>query len=351
MFSLSDYDYTLPPQRIAQHPLADRDTSRLLALGRATGVVSHRRFNDLLTLLQPGDVLVVNDTKVVPVRLLGRKSTGGKIEALILNYADGMGKPTSRGYTFECLIKASKMVKAGNRLQFGNDLTAEVTEVKNGMATLLFEAVRDFERRLDRIGRVPLPPYIQRDAPVEGDRRSYQTVYAAHKGAAAAPTAGLHFTNRLLTRLIDRGVRVAPLTLHVGYGTFMPVREQDIRKHRIHSETYLIPPETARIINETKTRADGRIVAVGTTCVRALEYAAGTEGRLQAGAGSCDLFIYPGYDFRLIDAMITNFHLPKSSLIMLVAAFAGREAVLSAYAQAVGAGYRFYSYGDAMLIS
>jgi S-adenosylmethionine:tRNA ribosyltransferase-isomerase len=350
VFSLSDFDYTLPSKCIAQHPLPDRDKSRLMALERISGAVSHYRFDDLLTLLRTGDVLVVNDTRVVPIRLLGRKSTGGKVEALILNYADGIGDRDRCRYTFECLVKASKTVKPGVKLQFGDELTAEVACVENGKATLTFNTTRDFERHLDRIGHVPLPPYINREAPIRADRRSYQTVYAAHKGAAAAPTAGLHFTKRLLARLNERGITVVPLTLHVGYGTFMPVREQDIRRHRIHSETFSIPPETARTINETKSGSKGRIVAVGTTCVRTLEFAARGDGHLQAGAGNCDLFIYPGYRFRLIDAMITNFHLPKSSLIMLVAAFAGRKAVLSAYEQAVHNGYRFYSYGDAMLI-
>ena len=352
MFSLSDYDYPLPENCIAQHPLTDRDQSRLLVLGRTGTAVTHRRFNELPTLLQPGDVLVVNDTQVVPVRLLGRKSTGGKVEALILNYADGMGsRVRGGGVTFECLIKASKMVKAGQRLRFGGDLAAEVKGVKGASATLTFKADQGFDRHLEHIGQVPLPPYIKRDAPLEGDRRSYQSVYAAHKGAAAAPTAGLHFTGELLARLREAGIAVVPLTLHVGYGTFMPVREKDIRKHRIHSETFVIPPGTAQVINETKAAGKGRIVAVGTSCVRTLEYAASDKGLLEAGSGSCDLFIYPGYNFRLIDAMITNFHLPRSSLIMLVAAFAGREALLSAYAQAIRAGYRFYSYGDAMLIS
>jgi S-adenosylmethionine:tRNA ribosyltransferase-isomerase len=351
VYSLSDYRYDLPPERIAQSPAPDRDASRLLILDRETGATGHRRFRDLPDLLRPTDLLVVNNTQVVPARLTGRKESGGRAEVLILDYtgaANNGGPPVHR-----CLVKASKRARPGSRIRFDDDLEGEIIDFSDGIHTVRFACRGDFEKTLYRIGRMPLPPYIRRDEEADApcdDGTAYQTVYAARKGAVAAPTAGLHFTPDLLERLKAAGVGIAEITLHVGYGTFLPVRVDDIREHRMHAETYTIPDAAADAVNRAK--ADNRrIVAVGTTCVRTLEWAADENGRIGSGSGECDLFIYPGYRFRAVDAMITNFHLPESTLLMLVSAFAGRDRVLAAYREAVERGYRFYSYGDAMLIS
>ena len=343
MYELNDYDYELPEALIAQQPAARRDQSRLLKLDRRSGVISHGTFGDVVDLLLPGDVLVRNNTQVIPGRLLGRKPTGGRVEVLVLDYAQG-----AQRLEFTCLVRASKRPKPDSRLLFEEGLEARVIAVQERSCTLAFEGVADFEQTLERIGHVPLPPYIRRND-TESDHATYQTVYAAHKGAIAAPTAGLHFTQPLLDRLTERGVRIVDLTLHVGYGTFLPVKEDDIRRHRMHAEWFTLPLQTVDVVNRAKIQGH-RIIAVGTTCVRTLEYCARPEGRLQAQTGSCDLFIYPGYAFKIVDAMITNFHLPKSTLLMLVSAFAGRERILGAYAEAVSKGYRFYSYGDAMMV-
>ena len=343
MFSLSDYDYELPEALIAQQPAAQRDRSRLLHLGRRTGRVGHRRFDDVVDLLAAGDVLVRNNTRVIPGRLLGRKETGGQVEALILDYAQGAAQKI-----FTCLVKASKRPKPGTRLVFDQGLTATVTALQDRTCSLAFEGPADFEQLLERIGHVPLPPYIRR-GDTETDQSTYQTVYASQKGAIAAPTAGLHFTPELLARLQAKGVTIVDVTLHVGYGTFLPVEAEDIRDHRMHAEWFGLPAATAEAVNRAKAQGK-RVVATGTTCVRTLEYCADDQGRLSVRSGECDLFIYPGYVFKIVDAMITNFHLPKSTLLMLVSAFAGRENILAAYAEAVREGYRFYSYGDAMLI-
>ena len=343
MYHLNDYDYELPEALIAQEPVADRDRSRLLRLERSSGCISHGCFTDVAELLAPGDVLVRNDTSVIPGRLLGSKPTGGRVEALVLDFAQGVANGE-----FTCLIKASKRPKPGSRLLFEEGLEARVLEVQERTCTLAFEGISDFGKTLERIGHVPLPPYIRREDS-EGDHKTYQTVYAAHKGAIAAPTAGLHFTEDLLNRLAEMGVKIVDLTLHVGYGTFLPVQESDIRRHRMHAEWFTVPRGTADAVNKAKS-AGNRVVAVGTTCVRTLEYCARAGDGLVPLTGSCDLFIYPGYEFKLIDAMITNFHLPKSTLLMLVSAFAGREQVITAYAEAVREEYRFYSYGDAMMI-
>jgi S-adenosylmethionine:tRNA ribosyltransferase-isomerase len=343
MFELSDYDYQLPDALIAQHPLEQRDQSRLLALHRETGQWDHRRFADMADLMNAGDVLVLNNTRVIPGRLLGRKESGGKVEVLILNYAQGR-----RDQVFQCLIRSSKRPKPGGRLLFDQGLEGRVMAVSATACTVAFRGPEPLDDVLRVIGHVPLPPYIHRDdAP--GDRRSYQTVYAEQAGAIAAPTAGLHFTRDLLDRLTRKGVMVVYLTLHVGYGTFVPVRAKDIREHRMHAEWFTLSEETARTINAAKA-AGRRVVAVGTTSVRTLEYCSGAKDRVAPGSGMCDLFIYPGFDFKLVDVMITNFHLPQSTLLMLVAAFAGRENILHAYAEAVRRKYRFFSYGDAMLI-
>lgn len=344
MYALSDYDYELPEGLIAQHPARQRDQSRLFCLDRATGRWAHRLFVDIVDLLNAGDILVLNNTQVIPGRLLGRKESGGKAEVLILNYAQGIGDKV-----FQCLVKSSKRPKPGSRILFGRGLTGRVEMVSPTTCTVSFRDREGFDRILQQVGHIPLPPYIHREDASQ-DRQSYQTVYACRKGAIAAPTAGLHFTEDLLARLARKGVLVTYLTLHVGYGTFVPVRVADIREHCMHPEWFTLPAETARAINAAKT--DGRrVVAVGTTSVRTLEYCAAPAGRVQPRSDMCDLFIYPGYKFKMVDAMITNFHLPQSTLLMLVSAFAGRERILAAYEEAVRGNYRFYSYGDAMLIS
>ncbi len=343
MYSLSEYNYELPDHLIAQSPVAGRDRSRLLQLDRRTGAVAHHAFSDIENILTTGDVLVVNNTRVIPGRLLGRKETGGKVEVLILDYAQGVADRQ-----FNCLVRASKRPKPGSWLIFDQGLTARVVGVNERTCELCFESTEAFGEVLAQIGHVPLPPYIRRGDTAD-DRTTYQTVYAEHDGAIAAPTAGLHFSEELLNRLEEKGVCVARITLHVGYGTFLPVESSDIRQHRMHSEWFRIPTQTAEVVNNARKNGR-RVVAVGTTCVRTLEFCAGSNGRLVAQSGMCDLFIYPGYNFKIIDGMITNFHLPKSTLIMLVSAFAGRKNVMAAYAEAVRSAYRFYSYGDAMVI-
>jgi len=353
MFSLDDYDYDLPETFIAQKPVEERDRSRLLVLNRKKGAIAHHQFHAVVDFFNPGDVLVVNNTEVVPVRLRGKKQTGGKAEVLILNYADTKKEEaTGHTYRFECLVKTSKAPKPGSMIFFSDGLRAKVLSTENGIFSLRFITEKGFESVLYRIGEMPLPPYIRRgkgEAPCD-DRLSYQTVYASQKGAVAAPTAGLHFSKQLIETLVKKGIEIAAITLHVGYGTFLPVRVDDIRQHQMHSEWFHISEKTAGIINRAQER-ENRIVAVGTTSVRTLEYAARQDGTVVPGSGNCDLFIYPGYTFRAVGAMITNFHLPKSTLLMLVSAFAGREKVLDAYQEAVKESYRFYSYGDAMLIT
>jgi S-adenosylmethionine:tRNA ribosyltransferase-isomerase len=352
MYTLDDYDYHLPETLIAQTPATDRDGSRLLHLNRDHGTVSHRHFHDIVALLHPSDVMVVNNTRVIPGRLYGRKATGGKAELLILDYGetDGRGRDDCKR-VYRCLIKASKQAGAGTRILFDEGLVAEVRDFSNGIFTVAFFAPEPFDDILQRIGRMPLPPYIKRSEaqPDEADRMRYQTVYACEQGAIAAPTAGLHFTDEVLSYIRAKGVTVAVVTLHVGYGTFVPVRVDDIRDHRMHEEWFSIPKETARIVSHAKSEGR-RVVAVGTTSVRTLEYASGPDGVIQPGRGRCDLFIYPGYGFKTVDAMITNFHLPRSTLLMLVSAFAGRDTMLQAYAEAVREKYHFFSYGDAMFI-
>jgi S-adenosylmethionine:tRNA ribosyltransferase-isomerase len=349
MYSLSNYDYDLPPELVAQKPAAQRDLSRLLLMNRANGEISHHRFNELCNFLTPSDILIINNTKVIPGRLCGRKETGGKVEVLILDYAGRKENPD--GFISQCLIKASKHPISGTFLFFDRGLKAEVMDFYQGIHTVKFSYRGKFEDVLCQIGNIPLPPYIQRDSEDKSfeDKKFYQTVYASHEGAVAAPTAGFHFTEKLLNKIKSKGVQIVSITLHVSYGTFLPVRVSDIRQHRIHSERFSISKIAAETVNRGKAEGK-RIIAVGTTCVRTLEFAADDNGRVNHGSGSCDLFIYPGYRFKVIDAMITNFHLPKSTLIMLVSAFAGREKVLAAYEEAIKKGYRFYSYGDAMLI-
>ena len=354
MFSLRDYDYDLPDDLIAQQPATERDQSRLLFLNRKTGDLSHHVFQDLYDLLFPTDVLVVNNTEVIPGRLFGEKNTGGRVELLILDYAGRRKTGTKNdGIICECLIKASKRPKPGTSLFFHKGLTGEIVDFQDGIFTVSFSCEDDFEKILYQIGQTPLPPYIKRNEHSDlacDDKTAYQTVYASQKGAVAAPTAGLHFSQRFFNRLKAKGIQLIEITLHIGYGTFLPVRVSDIRQHRMHSERYRTSNDTAEAIKQAKNRGS-RIVAVGTTAVRTLEFSADSAGHLRAGSGQCDLFIYPGYRFKVVDAMITNFHLPKSTLLMLVSAFAGRERVLKAYREAIHKRYRFYSYGDGMLIA
>ena len=349
MYLLEDYNYNLPEALIAQNPVAQRDRSRLLFVDRKTRMLGHHRFFDVCDLLTPSDVLVVNNTAVIPARLVGQKETGGRAEVLVLGYPDGGKDRMDTGeFICRCMIKTSKRPKDGATLFFDQGLKAKIIDFKDGIYRVKFLYNGRFETLLDRIGRIPLPPYIKR-SDSKDDRTFYQTVYASQKGAVAAPTAGLHFSESLLEKLRKKGVKIVAITLHVSYGTFLPVRVSDIRDHRIHSEWYFIGKQTADAINREKAKGN-RIVAVGTTCVRTLEYASNQSGVVAHGSGNCDLFIYPGYGFNVVDAMITNFHLPKSTLLMLVSAFAGRETVLKAYEAAIRERYRFFSYGDAMLI-
>jgi S-adenosylmethionine:tRNA ribosyltransferase-isomerase len=352
MFHLSDYTYDLPAEKIAQMPCKSRSESRLLHIQRASDTLDHHRFKDISDLLRKDDLLVINNTRVIPARLLGQKASGGKIEVLIIDYAAGMNHLEQTGFfQCDCLLKASRKPKKGSLILFAEGVEAEVVEDKGSLSVVRFFCPKGFPYFLQSCGEIPLPPYIKREdkALAVMDKTSYQTVYAAEDGAVAAPTAGLHFTEDLMAELNHKGVEFVPLTLHVGYGTFVPVKTEDIRDHQIHSEYFSVPQETADRINAAR-RNNRRIVAVGTTSVRVLEFISGDEGRVKAGTGMCNLFIYPGYRFKCTDALITNFHLPESSLLMLVSAFYDREKILAAYKEAVQRDYRFFSYGDAMLI-
>ena len=352
MFQLSDYGYDLPARQIAQTPCGNRSESKLLCLNRHTHTRSHHQFKDLKALLKPDDLLVINNTRVVPARLFGHKDTGGKIEILIIDYAAGIKHLERTGFfQCDCLIKASKKPSQGTTLLLAHGVKARVEAIKENICEIRFLNGEKFLSFLKESGQLPLPPYIKRDDHHSGinDPNDYQTVYAAKEGAVAAPTAGLHFTQKLLTDLEQRGIEFAPITLHVGYGTFVPVRVDDIRDHQIHSEYFSMPKESADKINTAKSQ-HRRVIAVGTTCVRTLEYIADQDGRVEASDGVCDLFIYPGYTFKCVDAMITNFHLPESTLLMLVSAFYNREKMLEAYQEAIDNDYRFFSYGDAMFI-
>ena len=349
---ISDFDYELPEELIAQHPLERRDASRMLVVSRARGDWRDGSFSEFPAELREGDTVVVNNTRVFPARLVGRKGqTGGRVELLLVRRREEFGEGA-----WEVLARPARRLEAGARLLFGDGrLSAEaLTATEDGARRVVrFEADGDFDALLEEFGRMPLPPYIKRGrddlAAREEDRERYQTVYAAATGAIAAPTAGLHFTPRVFEDLRARGVRLAEVTLHVGYGTFAPVRAEDLAEHRVAAEHFEIREAAAEEINATRARG-GRVVAVGTTTVRALESAADEEGRVRAGRGETSLTITPGYRFRAVDALLTNFHLPRSSLLVLVGAFAGREPVLAAYRHAVRQRYRFYSYGDCMLI-
>ncbi|HEY6874680.1 MAG TPA: tRNA preQ1(34) S-adenosylmethionine ribosyltransferase-isomerase QueA [Geobacteraceae bacterium] len=340
---LDDFDYILPPELIAQQPSDRRDASRLMTLERRTGTIEETSFRGIPALFREGDLLVVNDTRVIPARLTGCKESGGRVEVFLVRKLAGPGE------MWHCLVKASKPPKPGMRLFLPEGLVALVAgRGDDELWTVSFSPVEGFEERLERAGSVPLPPYIKRPAE-NHDRERYQTVFARVKGAVAAPTAGLHMTAELLDAIRGRGVEIVPLTLHVGLGTFMPVRVEDPREHRMHREHCAVPEMTAVRVNAAR-REGRRVVALGTTTARALEYASTDEGVLKAGDGEADIFIYPGYRFKAVDALITNFHLPKSTLLMLVSAFAGKELLFRAYADAVRRGFRFFSYGDAMFI-
>lgn len=336
---LSDFDYFLPKELIAQYPAKRRTDSRLLILRREDGSIEHRRFSDIIGYINKDDLLILNNTKVFPARLFGRKITGGRIEALLLKELDA-GK-------WECFIGGS--IKKGDAIIFASNLQARVEEdLGGGKKAISFDNISGLEQRLYRLGKVPLPPYIKRDASAS-DKKRYQTVYAKVKGAVAAPTAGLHFSDALLSKIKKKGVKIKETTLHVGPGTFQPVKCDNISEHRMEPEYFRITEDTAKAVNNVKAKK-GRIIAVGTTSAKALESAVDDSGMLNAREGYSKLFIHPPYRFKIADALLTNFHLPKSTLLMLVSAFAGRDLILWAYNEAVKQGYRFYSYGDAMLI-
>lgn len=336
---VKDFNYELPQELIAQHPLEPRDHSRLLVVDKNTGVIEHKHFYNLCEYLRPGDLLVFNDTRVIPARLHGVKDTGARVEVFLLTRLDSSD--------WEVLVKPGRKLKIGAKIKFSDDLSCEIianTDFGGRIARFSYEGV--FEEILDRLGETPLPPYITE--PLE-DKERYQTVYSRENGSAAAPTAGLHFTKELLQKIKSMGCQEVFVTLHVGLGTFRPVSVEDIKDHVMHKEFYSVSAEAAEAIN--KARAEGRrIVAVGTTAVRTLE-AAGTSGFIKAGSNWTNIFIYPGYDFRLVDALVTNFHLPQSTLLMLVSALSTRQIMLSTYSKAVSESYRFFSFGDAMFIT
>ena len=337
----SEFDFYLPEELIAQHPLEKRDQSRLMVLDKKTGEIEHKKFYNIIDYLNEGDTLVLNNTRVLPARLIGEKeNTGGKIEFLLLKRIDKD--------KWECLSKPGKSAKVGKKFTFGQGkLKAEVVEVlENGNRIVEFKYDGIFEEVLDALGEMPLPPYIHEKLE---DKERYQTVYSKEEGSAAAPTAGLHFTKELLQKIKDKGVNVVYLTLHVGLGTFRPVKAENIEDHEMHSEYYTISKETADIINETKKKGK-RVISVGTTSTRTLETIGDSNGMVKEASGWTNIFIYPGYKFKVVDNLITNFHLPESTLIMLVSTLAGKEHVLNAYNEAVKEKYRFFSFGDAMFI-
>ena len=339
---VKDFYFDLPEELIAQDPLKDRSSSRLLVLDRDTGEVQHRVFRDIVEYLRPGDCLVINDTKVIPARLFGiKKDTGAKIEILLLKRREND--------IWETLVRPGKKCRPGTVIEFGEGLLSGtvVETVDDGNRLIRFSYKGIFEEILDQLGQMPLPPYITHELK---DKNRYQTVYAKHEGSAAAPTAGLHFTNELLKQIEEMGVKVAHVTLHVGLGTFRPVKVENVLDHHMHSEFYVVEESEARKVNDTKA-AGGRVICVGTTSFRTVESASTDAGILQATTGGTEIFIYPGYRFKVLDALITNFHLPESTLVMLVSALAGRGHILDAYKEAVKERYRFFSFGDAMFIA
>lgn len=341
--NLHDFYYDLPQELIAQDPLSDRSSSRLMVLDKKTGEIQHKIFKDVIDYLNPGDCLVINDTKVIPARLIGEKvGTGAAIEVLLLTRKQDLKD------TWEVLVKPGKKAKIGTQISFGGGkLIGEIVDiVEEGNRMIQFTYDGIFEEILDELGQMPLPPYITHRLE---DKDRYQTVYATHTGSAAAPTAGLHFTKELLAQIKEKGIKIARVTLHVGLGTFRPVKVENILEHHMHSEFYVIDEEAANTINETKANG-GKIVSVGTTSTRTLETVADENGHVRACSGWTDIFIYPGYKFKVVDRLITNFHLPESTLLMLVSALYDREKILEAYKIAVEEKYRFFSFGDAMLI-
>ena len=339
---IEEFDYTLPSSLIAQYPSPQRDKSSLMILHRGDGTIEHRAFRDLPNYLNPGDLLVMNDTRVFPARLIGKKETGGKVEMLIISPTNGTMEE------WNVLIKGSGKVKPHVQIEFSQELYGEVKEAKDGKGRIRFSGQGEVMDLIRKVGHVPLPPYIKReDEPLDGDR--YQTVFAKREGSIAAPTAGLHFTQDLLQSLRDQGVTIAWITLHIGLGTFVPVKTRNVEDHPMGAEWVEISEQTVQDIDQTRSRA-GRIISVGTTTTRALESFSDGKGGVKCGKGTTSLFIYPPYRFRVIDGLITNFHLPKSTLIMLVSAFAGKDLLAKAYEEAIDKKYRFYSYGDAMLI-
>ena len=349
MMHIKEFDYDLPLDLIAQYPIGKRDQSRLMVLHREDQSIEHRSFLEITDYFKPGDILVLNDTKVIPARLIGRKQTGGKVEVFLL-------KPQENGNSndpiWHCLVRCSKNPKLNSKIFFNQSLTAEIIEKEEEGFKVKFNCEGNLEQVLDRIGITPLPPYIKRGNGLHGerlDRERYQTIFARSRGAVAAPTAGLHFTGELLDQIKEKGVTVLFITLHVGWGTFQPVRVEQIEEHHMQAEYYTLDSFTAKSLKEA-LRRKARIISVGSTTTRSLEYLANGQGNVKWGEGFTSLFIYPGYNFKVIDSLITNFHLPRSTLLMLVAAFAGKEFILEAYREAIKEGYRFYSYGDAMMI-
>lgn len=356
LFNIKSYDFDLPAELIAQHPASSRDASRLLSYNAKGETINDLPFTSVLDFFASGDVLVVNNTKVFPARLFGKKETGGKVELLLLSFPtmepkEVAGQPGWSEVEGVGLVKSSKRPKVGALLLFGDGLKAVVQGFLDGgkvVVNLCFTGT--LHDQLDQLGQLPLPPYINRDQGQSAeDKQRYQTVYAAHTGAVAAPTAGLHFTDDLIEAIRAKGVVVAPVTLHVGYGTFAPVRVDDIREHQIHSEYLVVSEETADLVNAAKA-GGGRVWAVGTTSIRALEFAADDNGKLHPREGACELYIYPGYRFKIVENVITNFHLPQSSLLFLVSALMGKDELLRCYGHAIRERYRFFSYGDAMMI-
>ncbi|MFA4911118.1 MAG: tRNA preQ1(34) S-adenosylmethionine ribosyltransferase-isomerase QueA [Desulfobacteria bacterium] len=351
---LEEFDYILPEGLISQYPIAKRDDSRLLIVNRQDGRIEHRAFSDISYFMEAGDVLVINDTKVIPARLFGKKETGGGVEILILRQLKP-SKPESNGKLniWECLIKSSKRPKEGSRISFDECLEGEVIEKGfNGKCVVQFHSKGDFHEILDKVGRMPLPPYIKRDGePKDGqiDVERYQTVFARNKGAIAAPTAGLHFTQGLLSKIQKKGVKIVYITVHIGLGTFMPVRVEKVEDHVLEAEYFEIKQDAASLINTAVTN-DKRIIAVGTSVTRALESAVVENRIIKPATRHTSLFIYPGYQFKIVDALITNFHLPKSTPLLLVSAFAGNALIADVYKKAIEARYRFLSYGDGMMI-
>ncbi len=345
-FHISSYDYLLPQEHIAQYPVENRDQSRLMILDRNRGTIRHERFSRILKFLKKGDCLVTNNSRVFPARIRCRKPTGGRVEFFLLHYPEETDPGHAR---VQALYRSSKPVKTGQIFAPAQCLEISPIEIRqNGQLLLQLAYEGSLERALKEAGEMPLPPYIRRPSE-SSDIERYQTVYASSTGSVAAPTAGLHFTRALLDEVGKTGIQTTSITLHVGYGTFAPIRGEDIRKHKIHSEWVEIEEEAAQTIRKTGEKG-GRIIAVGTTSVRTLEFVYKTCGGIQKFCGSCDLYIMPGHEFQAVDAMVTNFHLPRSSLLVLVCAFAGRQAILEAYGEAIRNGYRFYSYGDAMFI-